>query len=267
MTLNRFAQVLAGASDGHYELPAPVVEALAVLNRAQLAQAAVTPPYAASKREAFTERILAAPTLADLPDAHALVELEATERAYHLWSVAVRDALDIAEQRLVDALVADIDSVITNCLRPAHSAAVEAARRHAPMSPLVAAGPAALAALNGDQRDAADELAQATARYGATRAAWGEMIRANRQPRADLDNVFGELRDLPTVWSSYRQRGNDAPWPVDPVLRLVWIAHHASPWLPTPSEQQERFLEVYGDAIDQAAHNREQMRGLAAVFQ
>jgi len=48
---------------------------------------------------------------------------------------------------------------------------------------------------------------------------------------------------------------------------LAWIATNATPWLPTPAEQDERYAEVFGDAERQAATNRAQARAFGAVFQ
>lgn len=264
MTLNQYTAVLAGADGGHYTLPESVAGARAVLARVEVAQTDAVAPDGDQRRRAFVGAILAASDDgSDLPDPRELVEVD--ERAYQLWSIAVRDARAAAEQRVVDALVADVDGLIVEHLRPAHAEALAVARDHAALAPL-ASDAAVLAALSPAQRSWADALARATATYAAVRAAWSTLTRAGSQSRNDADGVFGELRDLPDVWPSFRQRGQDQPWPTTPVPRLCWVAAHATPWLPTVAEQEARWREVYGDQLDQARRNRQQLDAFGAVF-
>ncbi|CAN5412865.1 hypothetical protein BH18ACT1_BH18ACT1_11840 [soil metagenome] len=62
---------------------------------------------------------------------------------------------------------------------------------------------------------------------------------------------------LPALWPSYSTR-KGAPWPEDPVARLRWVAGHAEaePWLPTAAEQDERWIEVVGPAVERQRTNR-----------
>jgi len=266
MSVNYYSPVFAGYDAGAFTLPAPVVEARNVLARVKAAQLAHVAPDVSARHAEFVAAILAAPDAEQLPDPHRLVALEADNRAHQLGAGAIRDAIEQAEQGVVDALLADVPGLIVDCLRPVHAHAMKVARSHAALAPLVSGGPGVVAALTGSQRERADELAAAHEQYVAVRRAWGSLTRIGAGQRRDSEGVFSELYDLHERWPSYRQRGADQPWPMDPLGRFVWCAAHAKPWLPLPAEMEERYLEVYGDAIDQAARNREQMRGLAAVF-
>ncbi len=141
---------------------------------------------------------------------------------------------------------------------------MKAAKANAALAPL-ADDPTVLAALTAGQRAKADALAKAAAQYAAVRAAWSVLTRTGQQTRNHHEGVFGELRDLPTVWPTYRQRGHDQLWPTAPIARLCWVATHATPWLPTVEEQEARWAEVFGAAHEQAKANRHALQGFASI--
>jgi hypothetical protein len=164
---------------------------------------------------------------------------------------------------VVEEIIGDTDELIEQHLAPAHAEALDAAREHGHLAPL-ADDVAVRAAPTPKQRAGVDALALAAARYRSTRAAHTALTR--RLPRLDVDGVLAELADLPDVWPTYRQHGQDEPWPVSRVARPCWIAVHARPWLPTVAEWDERWLEVFGEPVEQARRNRQQMTALGSVF-
>jgi hypothetical protein len=88
-------------------------------------------------------------------------------------------------------------------------------------------------------------------RYSAIRTAQERLRPLCPAVQHDTWNLYAEMRNFDEVWPRYRSR-RDAPWPSDPVGRLQWLATHveeAGVWVPTPQQQDERFLEVNGEAM------------------
>ncbi|MEJ7689034.1 MAG: hypothetical protein WKF76_00580 [Nocardioidaceae bacterium] len=213
--LNQFTALLSGADAGHYGLPPEVTAARGVLARADEAATAYTRPNIERSRAAFAAEIILTCTGDDWPDPARMVAVEDSSRAYDEWQVAVHQGQLIAEQSLYEVLSADPDRLIVDYLQPAHAEAVKTAKANAALAPL-ADDPTVLGALTAGQRTKADALAKAAAQYAAVRAAWAGLTRTGQQTRNDNEGIFGELRDLPDVWPTYRQRGTDQPWPTTP---------------------------------------------------
>jgi len=236
-----------------------VIAARDAVVRADQAAGQHRPPDPASQHQQLLDRMLSD----NQPDPRELVELEAGQRGYELWSGLVREAHEQAVRRLSATIGENRDRIISEHLRPAHAEAVEVAKSLASVAAL-ADDPDVRGALAGTQRKKADQLVEAARRYGATRAAWSALVRG--APTRDESGLFGELYDMDTVWPSWRQHGDDRPWPSTPAARLAWLATHARLWLPLPSEQSERWDEVFGADERQAQRNRHQARALGGAF-
>ncbi len=260
MTTTPFRPLLDGHDAGYFGLPDEVLGARRAVDRADHAREAHPAPDPVARQAELVERMLGD----DEPDPAELVAVESEQHAHELWQGLVREAREVAVRRLSAAIGENRDQIIVEHLRTAHSESVEIARTLAAEAPL-ADNPDVRIALAGTQRHKADRLVEAARRYGAVRKAWSALTHG-AQTR-DLDNVFAELRDLDTAWPTWRQHGDDRPWPATPAARLAWVATHAEPWLPTPAEQTERWNEVFGDAERQAGRNRQQARAFGAVFQ
>ena len=66
--------------------------------------------------------------------------------------------------------------------------------------------------------------------------------------------------------SKLRAHGAPKPWPDEPVASFVWtVTSAAEPWMPTPEEQDERWMEVFGDAANSATLAKKRQAGAAAA--
>lgn len=260
---SNYVALLAGADAGHFKLPSEVLKARKTLARLdEAASVRPQPDMARVRREFFDAILAAAETGAAWPDPAVLIDAENDLRAYSEWRSAVREAAERAESELNEAIIGDVDGLIVNFLRPAHTEALKVAKANAKLAPLTS--PESMAALEGDQRKKVDALARAAATYAAVRRAHEALTRPGRDQRQDSEGVFGEMRNLPELWPTFKSRG-PAPWPADPVARLCWIATNGDPWLPTPSEQEAQWLAVYGEAKEQADRNRFALAGFKAL--
>ena len=254
-----YAALLEGHDAGWYGLPDEVLDARCAVVRADQARDAHPAPDPGARQAELVERLLDG----DQPDPAEVADLDGELARYQVWRILVSEAHETAGRRLSAAIGENRDRTIVEHLRPAHAESVETARDLASVAAL-ADDPDVRHALAGTQRKKADQLVEAARRYGAVRAAWSVLTRG--AATHDQQGTFGELRDLTDAWPTWRQHGSDRPWPSTPAARLAWIAVHATPWLPTPAEQDERYAEVFGDAERQAATNRAQARAFGGVF-
>jgi hypothetical protein len=210
---------------------------------------------AAVEDDLVQRTITAAANRASLPGAEPLSEarraVEVAEDATRVHQAAIEEAGHRLRAGLFDAaegiLTGPVRAALEDCLQQARQAAATAAG--------IASAEAALQA--GDKgRKAYVALQDLAVRYAAVRTAQ-ERLRPFLAPvQHDTAGMYVELHNFDEVWPEYRSRRNP-PWPEDRTLRLAWLVSSAArPWMPLPAEQDARWMEVHGEAVERQRRNR-----------
>ena len=142
------------------------------------------------------------------------------------------------------------EDILAKHLRPAMEETLAAVRAGAAIAPSVPWGdPRALVRASEEVRDYHELVAVAADRYGAIRDAQWRVKALAGKPSEDAYDMFGHLRNMHDLWPQRRStvdtiRGK-APWPEDPLARMVWLAGPvAKPWLPTAAECEAAYAEL-----------------------
>lgn len=99
------------------------------------------------------------------------------------------------------------------------------------------------------------------------------MRATGEQPEHDTSFDFANVRHperLVPDWAA-PQRLSRLPWPAaeDSAGRLLWLIREGSiaqPWIPSPSEQDEAWLAVWGEHMDKMRTNREYYAAVGNSF-
>ena len=269
---NRLADLVALAEAGHFTLPDEVVDAHRLAHRLTVE---VSQPHTDRVHQA-RERLVAAFTQAAAngapwPDGHDVLEAEAADRADKEAFNALERAATAAQANFA-GLVSDVaDDLIATSLRPAVDRVLEETTQAAKaLGAYAAAG-------NVEQLLTAPKAARAAwialdalaGRYGVLRKARGVLVRAilnGGQQQVDDTNLFAEIRNLPDLWPTWRQR-TQPPWPDGGRERMLWLAGpDVEVWMPTVAEQDARYREVFAEGLDRAAQARAVAAGGQAVL-
>ena len=248
LDLTRFKPLRSGAASGAYSLPAEVLDAFETLDRLEQFQIERSERLApAARQELAAEVVAAAQAGKPLPSGAGYAKAEQADHVADVRSAVLAEVLEEQGAALVTKFGTLALTIVVEHLRPALAEVVEAARIPAELvAPLGVDAENYLRAPD-DVQAALLTLRDLTARYRAIRSA-----RAAFRPflplEYDTDGTFGELRSIHIAAPYYRQPNAPTPWPTDPVARLVWLVRSpAEPWMPTPSEQDQRWLEIYGE--------------------
>ena len=246
----RFRPLFDGASAGYYTLPGDLAAGLDLVRKLEERQAERPDVAAPAAREALTDAILAA-VQADkpLPSASGYLKALEADRAAQERATVYAEVLEARTARLETRLSASAATIVADHLVPALAEVLEEARVPADVIQPFGTDPAGLIHAPDDVRAAHGVLSDLAARYSAIRAA-RNVFRVELKPEMDGNSLFGELRNFTDVHPNYRSTQAPKPWPADPVGRLVWlVTSGAQPWCPTPEQQDERWMEVFGDAV------------------
>lgn len=266
-------RLLAGADQGAYKLPAAVVEARAVADRA-----ASVPPQPRPAEEATVWRgavdkavatFLAGGT--ELPDASKAIE--ASRAAVVGWERGEQLRVEVAnalEVRLAELVVDDQgDDIIVSCLQPALAAVVatvEAAAKVLPDDPHL--NDALVLVARDDIRRAWVEATTAADRYRLIVQA----VEALSIPSGvDRNAEFAWVENLDEIWPRPVHRNmpsaTKAPWPAEQPQRILWLVRHGAKLIaPTTSERDALWQARYGGAVAQQKMARHNAEGYRAVF-
>lgn len=251
---------------GLHDLPPEMVAARDAVRRVEAALDALPIPPRPGDLEHPTARELA--DLARTRDVHLDLtpfhELEQARHDHDLSTRVLRLALDQAAATLAHAVHTHGDDAIRDHLAPAFDKtvteavkAVDAYRRHGNTTAAILRAPApARTAWN-----AVDDLA---AKFVALRDARSRIVRITGQPQQDQRGDFSLIRNAEQMWpalldSGRYQFGMRSPW-ADADTRALFEWLHdtpaAEPWLPTATEQDNRWQQVFGPRVAQMAANR-----------
>jgi hypothetical protein len=214
--------------------------------------------------EIAAEQIVATATRGEPIDLLELgrdIELGTRDRAaVNAAELAKRSALERAGDSLITTAHSLTEEIITNHLRPAFEAVLneakkpaEVVRKHAAVtskdlrlseSEAARAVRAALRALEplAEKRLAIAQARGLSNRFGA------------RRPEHDHDNSFAELKTPQALVPGWKRPDRFAypDIPTDPTERLIWLVTDGAsgqPWLPTVAEQDQVWLDIYGEVL------------------
>lgn len=264
-------QLFAGADAGVYALPAELLAARdAIDNIEAMRRAVVLPDVETAGRRHRAEVIAAArdgQTVA--PSIDELLELERQVPGVYRLQGLLTEAREQASRELIELLHDSAEDVLVESLRPVFEMAVEDLRKHGPRCRDVS-GESELAQASKAVRDSWLAVQAAVGRVRAVRAAASELRRLyGLAPQHDTGDVFASMRNKDKIWPGHAASFSTPPWPVDVDARTLLLAQldlGAELWLPTPAEQDARFLEVYGDGIRQMKIARQQAAAVGAMY-
>lgn len=224
--------VLAGHEDGLIKLPDDIAGLLTAFDYIDAETRKVDQPTDgyAELSVAIGEAALSG---APLPTIEEFIRRGHEIGAYTARRAALSDQLERMANRLRAAIQQGCDEIITNSVRPVHSAAVT--KITASMTALGGQIDAA-SLLNASQskRTARLDLDQATRTYGACRAIHVSLLRFRHVAQFNgLDVEFSNA----SAFKEHGTFGGSDPAPTDPTLRIVhYLSLGLVPWLPTISE-------------------------------
>ncbi|MDP9395574.1 MAG: hypothetical protein M3Q27_15555 [Actinomycetota bacterium] len=266
------------ATAGGYTLPTDVVDAHAVWQR--LRQVELPTPRQLHIEDA-AGRIVHTVTRGEALD---LLEVgaefdrvERERRAYDQALTVLRLAVEQAGNAAVNAASDAADRIVTEHLRPAHTALLQRVREVVELL-----RPHIDAAYHLDAHGVMTASAKVRAAYLEVPALvdrWrlinDARNRANliglRTVEYDHDGVFATFENpmaLVPGWTPTVGMPR-IPFPEGATARLLWIASEevapARPWLPTFAEQDAAYWSIFGEQITQARQNQHNMRAMAEM--
>ena len=272
MSAQLFPRLFAGHAAEIYTLPAELIAARDVAARLDK----LAPPDAPDPEDVTDE--LVAATLAaaatdtgQVPDCSGISEArhqrQITEDAGQVW----RYASEQAAQLVATSVRHGAETILVDHLRPAHAAVVKdlgaafaATRQYGSPSELLLA-PAKV-------RQAAASIDGLCEQYEAIRGGRGDLEwTVSYRSTDDADGEFAEVANANDLWvrPQHRNVGNASspPWPTTSTRsKLEWLLNHgATVWLPTPTEQDTKWREVYAAELA-AAENQRQMGAAVSMM-
>jgi hypothetical protein len=167
------------------------------------------------------------------------------------WASVLRGAVVNGEvlERFIGVLSATVqdhgEAIITDYLRPAHKAVLDAGKRalKACRGLSVEAETEEVALASQEQRDAVVELRELGRRYSRLQHARQLLKRVGLT--AAHDDRFGEFVNLDELWlrAGYLGGSDTPPWPTTSAEgKFEWIlTSSAQPWMPTPAQRDQRY--------------------------
>jgi hypothetical protein len=249
----RTRPILAGHDAGHYQLPEQVIKA-----RDEHARVEECLRKLREDGNADPEAAMVDVALELVREGGALPAGDLLKRATRLTQQAA--ARDVCIRALVrvqesaaeevsaqvqwfgDKVIAALAGALKDTLEQARGASTTL-RGVLPTPNVVGAG-----LVSEEIQDAYRKLVAQSGRYGGIRSARYSLMLLGIQSQRDESNIFLEFKNLDALWPNFN-KGGDPPWPSDPLERLLWIVNGpAEPWIPTPLEQDARWLE-YVEAV------------------
>ncbi len=263
MELRNPLRTTAVLFDGQWTLPEPVLTARNALTRVQGIVEGL-PPHPPEHPHTVRDRLAyLVATGADIDPAPVFDAQRAIEDYEERVNLA-RRAQEIAAQQFSAVLGGHARGIIVDHLGPAFGDLVGklgpdlAATSHIDgQSP-----PAVVLSQPKPVRDALIRIDTNVSRYRLIRQAHDLLRRLAGAESQDARGYFFEVKNCEEVWPAITGTGfapRTPPWPTDgdTRARLAWLfANGAQLWLPTAEEQTDRYLEVFGERIEQVRANR-----------
>lgn len=262
--------LFTGADSGIHTLPADVLD----LRRA-LTHLLDTPPLDVPDEGDLTRNLVADTVAAahrgdDPPDVSALVDAGRVRAV----ADARRRVLDEAAAHLAgdlrDSVIDGAETIIIDHLRPAFTDLVAGLRSLVATFSPYGTSPGALLRAPDKARRAFLSLSDLSGRWSALSASRSVLASAGYAATADEASLFGLVRNADAFTDMTRSRpvskiADGLPWrALSGDVWFLWFGTHpdADLWLPTPAEQDARYLDLFGARI--AEHTRHQQRAALA---
>ena len=262
--LDTHANLFAPCERGEYSLPANLLAMREGIARLDAEPRPVIVTDLDERARLIEDTLTAAVDGGPLPDTAAIQSARARAiEANDRHDIITHATLGLTS-RLGSEIAAAGDEIITSHLRPALEA-------------LIAEMTATLA-ITGEYNDepasaltASTKVRTAFAALPGLRAGFDMLGSARRvietcgyRPVKDVDNEFGQIRNVNELRTpGLRQHGAKPPWAEGGVSWL--IRNGGQLWMPTADEQDARWQEVYGDAIEARKRNMHELAGYRAM--
>lgn len=269
-------KIFALVDEGLIDLPAEVSAAREVVDSLDAAAKALNPP---ERPDAILKKLV--PEVASSGTAEAIEDgvaridaARAAVASYDFRRRLVTSARSVATEHLNLLVKQRRDQIITDHLAPAVAAAVDEARTLIAKFRPHGTTDAALLMAPKPARDAWVAFADVTRKYGALQGARASLLWANEGDLLDGHNLFSEVKNTEVIWPGYVrlvgswQQRESAPWSdEDPAQRLIKLLEpEAVVWCPTIAEQNQRWLEVYGEAIERRRSGEHNLHATRSRF-
>lgn len=250
---------------GGYDLPAAVVQAYELTKKVA---ALPVEPAAAFLHEDAAVAVLAAigkgatPNLVDL-GAQVRKAIEAATNTEHANRI-LATAREKADYAALGVMQRHADDVVVGNLRSAFEATLDTARRHAATLGSHPTDPGSIVTASAKVRSAWASLRDSAQQYRVVRQARQLANDAGvRAPEHDEQHQFATLRDPFSLFPERRGTSMpQIPYPNNDVDLVLWLVvgagGQAQPWLPTAQEQDQAWLDEYGEQSERrrVAHDQ-----------
>jgi hypothetical protein len=240
---------------GHYDLPPELVDAWNHAETLNAERLRPTPQLVGPARDRLVDDFLNAGA-GRFPDGAELLDAELAERRDAMRLVALSRATTIAQGDFVELVTDLADQLVTGPLRDALAEVVaQATKAVATMAQHRGQGDSKLLSAPKAVRDASVALEALAARYGELREARRDLVPTAARPEYDDERLFGEIKNLLTIWPNAQRRGAP-PWPTDSgKARLIWLIDHGAVlWMATADEVKAHYETVFADELAAQKH-------------
>ncbi|SDY96071.1 hypothetical protein SAMN05661080_05142 [Modestobacter sp. DSM 44400] len=270
----QFAALLFnGHADGQWTLPEPILAARDALTRLDGIELPDTPPeHPATVRDRLAYLIATGGDLDPTPVIDAQRALDEYSERIQL----MRQAREIAGNNLATVLADHASEAITEHLAPAFDEIATRLRIDFMATDHIGSSTPAAVLLTQPKpvRDALIRIDTSVQRYELVRQAHSILLRITQARSQDEVGYFAEVRNTEKVWPAVaeiarttRYAPTTPPWPTTGTRdRLAWLfANGGQVWLPTTTQQDARYLEVFGEKLERDRINRSNLSGYRAM--
>jgi predicted NBD/HSP70 family sugar kinase len=265
-----FRRLFVPVEEGQLTLPEPVTAARATLARVNEAMSSVTePPSRDDVYLGLVEATVAAkdPAVVDMA---ALLDHDALLQEYRARVEVLRAALQVSENRLRDAVIANARTIVTDHIAVAGEelwARIVKAAKAIPAG-LVDPTPSNMVGASDKERSAFLALqTELSPAYFNLREALRTISQNAGQLEHDTDGDHAEFKvGLCQIRpNSIATALNRWPWPESPVGKLIWLVQNQmTPWWPTPAQRDAAWMTQHHAHYEQM-RRRAQAARMAAV--
>jgi hypothetical protein len=262
--MDTHANLFAPAARGDFTLPAKLLAMREGIARLDAEPRPVIVTDLDEHARLIEETITAAVAGQSLPDTSAVQ----TARAQSI-EAADRQTILIGAtggftSRLSGAIEAAGDEIITAHLRPAHDALIAELTATLLITGEYNDEPAAALTASTKVRTAFAALPGLRAGFDVLGSARRVIEMCGYRPTKDVDNQFSYIRNINELQTpGLRQHGAKPPWAEGGVTWLIRNGGHL--WMPTADEQDARWQEVFGAALDERKRNQHDLAGYRAI--
>lgn len=255
--LRPLGPLFAGRDAGRWTLPDDVLTLRAGLDRLLSTPEPEVVDEGSLHARLVSDTAAAAVRGEDVPDVAPLVDAARSREALTVHRRVIGGAIETLAGELHAQVADDPDAILVGHLRPAFDHLVGELRTAVATFTKYGATAGELLKAPDKARAAYLAVGDLSARWAALSAARSALASVGCVATADEASLFGLVRNAHAFTDMTRSRpvskiADGLPWrSLSGSEWLLWFGthHDADVWLPTPGEQDERYLEVFGDRI------------------